>query len=93
MSLRLIPQSPPSDADLLAEVRAQELKVLSEAQPAVEDIRNALTILNTCDPLTVVDVCALDRLLRSAVVKLDAVRALDLLRERVTARSLCEVVR
>lgn len=79
--MSVIPIAQPTDADLLAEIRGQ----LSEVQPPVEDIRNALAMFALTSSgrtdagglifgFTHIDLEAVEALLRRAVIKLDAAR-------------------
>lgn len=75
----------PTDEQLLAEGREHARRALREVQPPVEDIRNALAMLALATSGTTEtaghllgfslrDLEAIERLLRAAVVKLDAAR-------------------
>jgi hypothetical protein len=82
---------PPTDEQLLADGREHARRSLTEAQPPVEDIRNALAMLalatngttETAGHLlgfSLRDLESIERLLRAAVVKLDAISAPSLSR-------------
>lgn len=74
---------PPTDEQLLADGREHARRVLSEAQPPVEDVRNALAMLTLATSgrtetgglifgFSHDDLEAIERLLRASVAKQDA---------------------
>jgi hypothetical protein len=91
--MSVVPIRKPDDAALLRDGLAIERRVLKEAEPPVEDIRNALAMCALATTGTsatgghlvgfsVHDLEAIERLLRAAVVKLDAIRGHEMLAAR-----------